>query len=249
MDTPFRTYTQQVTSHLRHVTPQEKATLQEELEAHLEDHTEALLAAGWTQEQAQHHALAAMGDPKAIGTALNQVYPLRWLVLSRAALVLIILFALILLLNLPTWFLCCYNSLTARWDALHSPNHVRQSNTQVEDMTPLDTTLCLPNGDILSLFAVLLVPQADGTYEAQISGTAYNRNPFRTPYYSRLEYAVNGGAPIEPLRGTSSSVGALYWAESIRGLKPGDTLRVQTVSPGFHVSAQVPLPWKEVSGP
>ena len=25
MDTPFRTYTQQVTSHLRHVTPQEKA--------------------------------------------------------------------------------------------------------------------------------------------------------------------------------------------------------------------------------
>ena len=41
MDTPFRTYTQQVTSHLRHVTPQEKAALQEELEAHLEDHTEA----------------------------------------------------------------------------------------------------------------------------------------------------------------------------------------------------------------
>ena len=38
MDTPFRTYTQQVTSHLRHVTPQEKAALQEELEAHLEDH-------------------------------------------------------------------------------------------------------------------------------------------------------------------------------------------------------------------
>ena len=38
MDTPFRTYTQQVTSHLRHVTPQEKAALQEELE---EDHTEA----------------------------------------------------------------------------------------------------------------------------------------------------------------------------------------------------------------
>ena len=35
MDTPFRTYTQQVTSHLRHVTPQEKAALQEELEAHL----------------------------------------------------------------------------------------------------------------------------------------------------------------------------------------------------------------------
>lgn len=33
MDTPFRTYTQQVTSHLRHVTPQEKAALQEELEA------------------------------------------------------------------------------------------------------------------------------------------------------------------------------------------------------------------------
>ena len=42
MATPFRTYTQQVTSHLRHVTPQEKAALQEELETHLEDHTEAL---------------------------------------------------------------------------------------------------------------------------------------------------------------------------------------------------------------
>ena len=41
MDTPFRTYTQQVTSHLRHVTPQEKAALQEELKAHLEDRSEA----------------------------------------------------------------------------------------------------------------------------------------------------------------------------------------------------------------
>lgn len=249
MDTPFRTYTQQVTSHLRHATRQEKVDLQAELEAHLEDHTQALLAAGWAQEQAQHHALAAMGDPKAIGSALNQAYPFRWLALSRAALVLILLFALVLLPNLPIWFLCCWNSLTARWDALHSPNHVRQSNTQVEDMIPLDTTLCLPNGDILSLFAVLLVPQADGTYEAQISGTAYHRNPFRTPYYSRLEYAINGGVPTESRKAFSSSAGAFYWSDSVRGLEPGDTLRVQTVSPGLHVSAQVPLPWKAVSGP
>ena len=40
MDTPFRTYTQQVTSHLSHVTTQEKAALHEELKAHLEERTE-----------------------------------------------------------------------------------------------------------------------------------------------------------------------------------------------------------------
>ena len=41
MDTHFLTYAHQVPSHLGQVTPQEKAALQEELEAHLEDHTEA----------------------------------------------------------------------------------------------------------------------------------------------------------------------------------------------------------------
>ena len=105
--TPYRDYTQAVCSCLRHATAEEKQAVAQELQDHLADHADALVEAGWDPEEAQAHALAAMGEAKEVGQALDQTFPRRWLVLSRVNLVLAILVALVL-----------FFPLTSRWKAL-----------------------------------------------------------------------------------------------------------------------------------
>ena len=70
--------------------------LAQELQDHLADHADALVEAGWDPEEAQAHALAAMGEAQEVGRALNRAFPLRWLILSRVLLVLAVLAAIIL---------------------------------------------------------------------------------------------------------------------------------------------------------
>ena len=91
--TPYRDYTQAVCSCLRHATAEEKQAVAQELQDHLADHADALVEAGWDPEEAQAHALDAMGEAKEVGQALDQTFPRRWLVLSRVNLVLAILVA------------------------------------------------------------------------------------------------------------------------------------------------------------
>ena len=73
MDPPFRVYTRQVSyvqavcACLRHATPKEKDAVAQELQDHLADHADALVEAGWDPEEAQAHALAAMGEAQEVG--------------------------------------------------------------------------------------------------------------------------------------------------------------------------------------
>ena len=75
MDPPFRIYTRQVSyvkavcACLRHATPKEKQAVAQELQDHLADHADALAEAGWDPEEAQAHALAAMGEAQEVGRA------------------------------------------------------------------------------------------------------------------------------------------------------------------------------------
>ena len=70
--TPYRDYTQAVCSCLRHATAEEKQAVAQELQDHLADHADALVEAGWDPEEAQAHALAAMGEAQEVGQALNR---------------------------------------------------------------------------------------------------------------------------------------------------------------------------------
>lgn len=83
--TPYRDYTQAVCSCLRHATAEEKQAVAQELQDHLADHADALVEAGWDPEQAQAHALEAMGAAQEVGQALDREFPLRWWMLFRVA--------------------------------------------------------------------------------------------------------------------------------------------------------------------
>lgn len=56
-----------------------------ELEAHIEDHIQALKDIGYEEEAAEKKAVAAMGEPREIGEALNAQLSPFWLWLGLAA--------------------------------------------------------------------------------------------------------------------------------------------------------------------
>lgn len=74
MDTRFETYGQAVCQYIRHATGREKQAIQAELSAHMEDHAQALMDAGYDEVHAVSAALKAMGDPEEVGKALNKEY-------------------------------------------------------------------------------------------------------------------------------------------------------------------------------
>ena len=122
MDPPFRVYTRQVSyvqavcACLRHATPKEKDAVAQELQDHLADHADALVEAGWDPEEAQAHALDAMGEAKEVGRALDREFPLRWLVLSRLSLAALVLAITVALPFLFPAVAGAAGSLQARWD-------------------------------------------------------------------------------------------------------------------------------------
>lgn len=90
-----------VVACVRHATPEEKDAIRQELEGHMEDHAAALTEVGYTGEEAEERAAAAMGNPEEIGAELNRAYPLGWLVLSRVSLMVAVLLCAIFLLTSP----------------------------------------------------------------------------------------------------------------------------------------------------
>lgn len=68
-----------------------RAPIAAELTAHLEDHTAALEAGGVPRDEAVGRAVAAMGDPYALGAELDRVHPPTLPRLSRVLVVLAVL--------------------------------------------------------------------------------------------------------------------------------------------------------------
>lgn len=73
MDKRFQHYGETVCQFVSHATSKEKAAIRAELAAHMEDHAQALMDAGYDEDHARNAALTAMGDPEAVGRALNGV--------------------------------------------------------------------------------------------------------------------------------------------------------------------------------
>ena len=56
------------------VSPKERQSARQELLDHIDDHCEALMATGLPRSRALEQAIAAMGDPKAVGKHLRRVH-------------------------------------------------------------------------------------------------------------------------------------------------------------------------------
>lgn len=107
-------YTDRVLSVLRRVTAVEREAIRAELDAHMEDHICDLLELGYAPELAEERTMAQMGDPEEVGRELNKQYPLRWLVVSRAAAVLLAVLCLLAVSHARDMLDLARRNLTAR---------------------------------------------------------------------------------------------------------------------------------------
>lgn len=168
-------YTKTVCACLRYATAKEKTAVQAELEAHIEDHTEALLAAGYDAGHAQRLAVEAMGDPQDVGQALNEAFPRRWWVLSRLAAFALVASVVLLVLYLPAPIGQAHNYYQAKYDPMSFDWHL----DTLPELVPLDFQYDLPGGSTLFLYAVGLAEGEAGAYTAYLCAVDYSGGPFQ----------------------------------------------------------------------
>ena len=65
-------YTDRVLANLRRVTPEERAAIREELDAHMEDHICDLLDLGYDEALAEERTMQRMDDPEEVGRELDK---------------------------------------------------------------------------------------------------------------------------------------------------------------------------------
>ena len=76
-------YCSRVLAQVGRLTKDEANDLRRELAGHIEDHAEALVGHGYTEEEAAARAVMLMGDPEETGKALRDCYRHFWLVIVQ----------------------------------------------------------------------------------------------------------------------------------------------------------------------
>ena len=238
-------YTQAVCSCLRHATAEEKQAVAQELQDHLADHADALVEAGWDPEEAQAHALAAMGEAQEVGQALNQAFPRRWLVLSRLALA-----ALGLLLTIVlSYVLPLGDHLQEAWAIRQDPLHnyhttflLGEGNT-LENVTPLEgQSYPLPDGSTLVFYGAFpWVQGTDPPYTCLLAvrypASFWTQNSLALP---TLTVPGEGDLPWSPSDSASYGVYGVYFVPPPQG----DTLILEYNH--FGTTFSISIPWEEV---
>lgn len=238
-------YTKTVCACLRYATAKEKAAVQAELEAHIEDHTEALLAAGYNAGHAQRLAVEAMGDPQDVGQALNEAFPRRWWVLSRLAAFALVASVALLVLYLPAPIGHVQDYCQAKYDPMSFDWHL----DSLPELTPLDFQYDLPGGSTLSLYAVGLAEGEAGAYTAYLCAVDYSGSPFQSIDHpaQRLSFTWEAEDPYAYIpmgEGCGCRYFALYQLQEL----PFSAHPVAHFDyNGTRFDVEIPLPWEEVS--
>lgn len=198
-----RAYTERVLAELHRVTAAERREIAEELDAHMEDHALALAALGYTDADAR--AEACMGDPVALGRALNAQYRNWWLVIvRRLAQAVCVYAAILLLLALPSGLAGTAENLTARF----ARDTEDAAFFTVEAAEAVDGRLTLGD-DVLRVTRVAVGTMAIGGEETRavcVTLRAYDRLP-----WGALADTLQASVTLVSPRGeTSRDLGAQY---------------------------------------
>lgn len=255
MDPRFFTYGEAVCRQVRHATKREKAGIQKELADHLMDHTEALVAAGYTPQDAQDLALDAMGDPVQVGKELNHSYPLGWLVLARGLLVVMV----VCLLTLVFYGSDVVYRFDSWWDAKHDPLGTFQSSgslngseTNLPPTTLLDIKKELPGGSILHVYGVGAAAAPGDRKETivYLYAVCYHRMPFlHAAYLPDLTFSCHGHTTSAEWRPNIGFFDVVYRLYPV--YVPQDTREITLHYDhyGTRFALEIPLPQEEVRTP
>lgn len=225
-------------ANLRRVTPEERAAIREELDAHMEDHICDLLDLGYDEALAEERTMQRMGDPEEVGRELDKQYPLGWLVLGRVAVVLTVVL--------------CIQALTGFGILFHARDSVmarlvpswRDDTEVAENGAELSMRMTVGN-DIVRVYRAE-VWDLGPTSVAEIGFCTYDRIPGGI-----VSEELMNGLRLENQRGevkdrnsvrSYGNWGAEYGELSVE-VAPGDTYVVLVYEGyGRNVSMEIPLP-------
>ena len=236
------TFCNTVLSRVRFATEREREAIRRELEGHLEDHAADLVRIGWPENEAEERAMAAMGDPAEIGRALNQEYPLGWLVLSRIAL----LAAMVLgLLAFAAWCVIpaqVFRNVQAR---TAPAAYLSLYDEEYGLDAVMETDIRVDLGDrVLWVYQTGLDTE---TGQADLLACLYHKNPLKKTQRDLLARAGEElTAPGGEAWVKSTNGGAKYLEVTGVPAERGGDLTLTYGAYGNRRAIAVPLPWEEL---
>lgn len=140
-------YCDRVLAQVGRLTADEANDLRNELAGHIEDHAEALVEHGYTEEDAAARAVELMGDPEETGKALRDCYRHFWLVIVQRVAVAVTVVACVQAFFLLPMLGGVYESLRERvlptvdelsWDELDGAADLRERIAIGDDVVQLN---------------------------------------------------------------------------------------------------------------
>lgn len=235
-----REYTRRVVDAMHHLTADEILAIRAEIEGHIEDRMEPLLALqGVDEAEAERRSIVAMGDPEEIGRELQKHYSYFWLWVDRILLGLIVFILLGSLCLAPVHLGHVWQSLVARVAPITQLERATRE-TWVDQKLDLRTKV---GSDILRIYAVGTEP--DGSvrvfwrvYDERVRG--------RTSLWSFAYEDCRGAALHCPTGGwVDDGQGAYCGIDKVQ-VTPGDPYLTAVVERyGERITVDIPLTWEE----
>lgn len=171
-------YCDRVLAQVGRLTSDEANDLRNELAGHIEDHAEALVEHGYTEEDAAARAVALMGDPEETGRALCAQYGGWWLVIVQRAARILTAVLCVMIAGLIVKSSGLYGAIRDRYEVQKPGEGWERWNTETpgtripigDDIVRIDTVSC-------------------STQRAEVQLTAFDRIPGGV-VYARLLHTL-----------------------------------------------------------
>ncbi len=239
-------YCDRVLAQVGRLTTDEANDLRNELAGHIEDHAEALVEHGYTEEDAAARAVALMGDPEETGRALRVQYGGWWLVIVQRAARILTAMLCVMIAGLIVKSSGLYGAICDRITVQKPSDGWERWDTETPGTR-------LPIGDDIARIDAV----SCSTQRAEVQLTGFDRIPGGV-VYARLLHTLRlenerGEAIYEGLEDHDypscvSGSGTLYVRNASHrvNIEPDDTyIRLIYDRLGEHVEVEIPLPGRE----
>ena len=220
-------YCDRVLAQVGRLTTDEANDLRNELAGHIEDHAEALVEHGYTEEDAAARAVELMGDPEETGRALREQYRHFWLVIVQRIAIAVTVVACVQAFFLLPMLGGVYESLRER--VLPEVDEI--SWEELDGAADLHERIAI-GSDVVQLNRIEYGVR-EGERQAVLWASVYDRIPGGTVYENLLETLVlesERGESMYPwldgnYRSCTGSRGTVYvhTGRHAAPLKEGDT--------------------------
>lgn len=186
-------YCDRVLAQVGRLTADEANDLRNELAGHIEDHAEALVEHGYTEDAAYGRAVALMGDPEETGRALCAQYGGWWLVIVQRAARILTALLCVMIAGLIVKSSGLYGAIRDRYEVQKPGEGWERWNTETpgtripigDDIVRIDTVSCSTQRAEVQLTAFDRIP--GGVVYARLLHTLRLENERGEAIYEGLE--------------------------------------------------------------